>query len=157
MLWDAQGREFTPGASAYVCDWALEDALCMPYLWKVAKLRDGALGLQSRPGGESQVLTPALALALCLFEEPSFAQPEANADLWQQFLQRGWVIKAEEVGNQADFLFRARRVQPIAGQRNMHHLVLTADTLRGAGVLDEQRARLIWKYLLKQTEPRHTR
>lgn len=155
MLWDAQGREFTPGASAYVCDWASEDALCLPYLWRVEKRRDGALGLQSRPGGESHVLTPSLALGLCLFEEPSFAQPEANADLWQHFLQLGWVIKAEKVRDRAEFLFQARRVTPVAGQRNAKQMILTADTLRGAGTLDEQRTRLIWKYLLKQLDPRH--
>jgi len=157
MLLDAHGCEFTPGASACVCEWSAEDTLSIPYLWKVEKLPSGTLGLQSRPAGESQELTPSLAQVLCLFEEPSFVQPEANADLWQRFLQLGWVIKAEKVPNKSEFLFRVKRAKPIAGQRNAHHVLITAISLRGAGDLDDQRARLIWKYLLKGIEKSHAR
>jgi hypothetical protein len=151
---DAHGHAFSLGASAHVYKWRPTVPLGIPYLWTVVE-QNGNWYVQPRPTGDLQPLTAAFGRTLCLFQEPDFARPEANAVIWHRLLKLGWVIHAEQVGNKLEYLFQARCAIPAQDQRNATlSLVVTAASLNRRGTTTESQAELLWKHLLNEISKR---
>lgn len=142
---DWNGKLFRAGASARLYAFPEGGPLPKPYLWNVTEDAD-TLYIESRPAGESHLLTEDLAKELIIFNEPRFLRPEEHSEIWNEILAMGWVVSAQKDSGPT-YSFLARRVKgstlaasPQVGLGEFHM----------PGTPDEFRARIFWRGLLDQ-------